>query len=164
MPFKSLQELFIHELSELYSADRQLSKALPRLLHATDDGQLSEALDLHMLELGNHLERIEHVMESLDVRPRRGKCAAIETLLEDLRDIVDVVPQGSLRDVALLAGLQKMTRYQSAAHAVIITLARKLDYRDVLPSLTCNLDEKNAADARFARLAGHGPQQAAQAA
>lgn len=159
MPITSLQELFIHELSDIYNAEKRLMRDLPRLAGSVHDARLAESLAIHIAEAGAHVDRIDQVIETLDVWPRRGRCAAIEAMVEDLRDIVDVIDPGSLRDIALLAGIQRLIRHQVAAHGIVVTLARRLDYRDVLPALLHNLDEKTASDERLARLAAGSPQQ-----
>lgn len=156
MSIRSLQELFIRELSDLYNAERQLSRALPRLVIAAHDARLAESLEIHITETAAHLERLDLMVEALDVRLSRAKCAAIEVLIDDLRDIIDVIEIGSLRDIALLTGIQKLMHHQLAAHQILIALARRLDYRDALPALLGNLEEKTAADKRFDRLANQG--------
>lgn len=163
MTIKSLQDLFIHELSDIYSAEKQLSKALPRLSRAAGNEQLAQAFDKHREETHAQIERIDTVVEQLDIRLKRIKCQGMEGLVDEAREIIESVPQGALRDAALIAGAQKAEHYEIAAYGTLCALARQLGHEDATKLLEQTLQEEKATDKKLTELAEQGTnQQAAQ--
>src|SRR5690606_1207096 len=141
MAVKNLEELFIHELSDIYSAEKQLTKALPRLARAAAADELAAAFEAHLEETQGQIERIDQVVELLGIRLKRIKCAAMEGLVEEGKDVIDSVEEGPLRDAALIGGAQKVEHYEIAAYGTLCALARQLGYRDALPLLEATLEE-----------------------
>lgn len=165
MAVKTIEELFIHELSDIYSAEKQMTKTLPRLAKAADAPELKAAFEAHLEETQGQVERIDQVVEVLGIRLKRIKCAAMEGLVEESKDVIDSVEAGPLRDAALIGGAQKAEHYEIAAYGTICALAKQLGYRDALPLLTESLKEEKATDEKLTMLAeGGGNQRAAQAA
>lgn len=164
MTIKTMQDLFIHGLSDIYSAEKQLAKALPRLARASEDQDLSEAFDKHLEETRGQIERIDQIVEQLDIRLRRIKCRGMEGLVDEAREIIETVPQGSLRDAALVAGAQKAEHYEIAAYGTLCALARQMDHQDAAKLLDQTLQEEKATDQKLTELAEQAAnQQAAQA-
>jgi ferritin-like metal-binding protein YciE len=165
MTIKSMQDLFIHELSDIYSAEKQLARALPRLSRASENPQLSQAFEQHLEETRGQIERIDTIVEQLDVRVKRMKCQGMEGLVDEAREIIDSVPQGALRDAALIAGAQKAEHYEIAAYGTLRALARQLGHQDAAELLGQTLEEEKATDRKLTELAEQGAnQQAAQTA
>jgi ferritin-like metal-binding protein YciE len=166
MAVKNLEELFIHELSDIYSAEKQLTKALPRLARAAAADELAAAFEAHLEETQGQIERIDQVVELLGIRLKRIKCAAMEGLVEEGKDVIDSVEEGPLRDAALIGGAQKVEHYEIAAYGTLCALARQLGYADALSLLKETLEEEKATDETLTVLAESGGNQraAAQAA
>lgn len=165
MAVKTMEELFVHELSDIYSAEKQLTKALPRLAKAASSEQLSTAFETHLEETRGQIERIDQVVELLDIRLKRIKCAAMEGLVEEGKDVIETVDAGPLRDAALIGGAQKVEHYEIAAYGTLCALARQLGYKKALPLLQATLDEEKATDEKLTMIAeGGGNQRAASQA
>ncbi|AKC87320.1 ferritin-like domain-containing protein [Pseudoxanthomonas suwonensis] len=161
MSVKTIEDLFIHELSDIYSAEKQLTKALPKLARAADDAALSDAFHTHLEETQGQIERIDRVVEVLGIRLKRIKCAAMEGLVEEGKEIIDSIDQGALRDAALIGGAQKVEHYEIAAYGTLAALARQLGYKDALPLLLETLEEEKATDQKLTMLAEQGGNQRA---
>jgi len=163
MTIKTIEDLFIHELSDIYSAEKQLTKALPRLARAASAPELKEAFESHLEETLGQVERIDQIVELLDIRLKRIKCAAMEGLVEEGKEVIDGVEEGPLRDAALIGGAQKVEHYEIASYGTISAIARQLGYTDAVPLLQATLAEEKAADEKLTLLAeSAGNQKAAQ--
>lgn len=163
MSVKTIEELFVHELSDIYSAEKQLTKALPRLARAATNPNLATAFETHLEETNGQIERIDKVVELLEIRLKRVKCAAMEGLVEEGKEIIDTIEKSPLRDAALIGGAQKVEHYEIAAYGTLAALAKQLGYKDALPLLLETLKEEKATDEKLTMLAEQGGnQQAAQ--
>ncbi|KRG43361.1 hypothetical protein ARC20_09955 [Stenotrophomonas panacihumi] len=156
MAIKTIEDLFIHELSDIYSAERQLTKALPKLARASSNPELSTAFETHLEETQGQVERIDQVVELLGVRLKRIKCAAMEGLVEEGKEIIDSIEEGPLRDAALIGGAQKVEHYEIAAYGTLAALAKQLGYTDALPLLLDTLKEEKSTDEKLTLLAKSG--------
>lgn len=162
---KTAEDLFIHELSDIYSAEKQLTKALPRLARAAENPDLAMAFETHLEETQGQIERIDQVVEVLGIRLKRIKCAAMEGLVEEGKEVIDSIDKGPVRDAALIGGAQKVEHYEIASYGTIAALAKQLGYKDALPLLLETLEEEKATDEKLTLLAkGGGNAKAAQAA
>ncbi|WP_422506258.1 ferritin-like domain-containing protein [Stenotrophomonas sp. GZD-301] len=164
MTIKTAEDLFIHELSDIYSAEKQLTKALPRLARAVTDPELSAAFETHLEETLDQVDRIDQIVERLGIRLKRIKCAAMEGLIEEGKDAIDGIEKGPVRDAALIGGAQKVEHYEIASYGTIAALAKQLGYKAALPLLLETLEEEKATDAKLTRLADSGGNAAAAAA
>ncbi|WP_312681359.1 ferritin-like domain-containing protein [Stenotrophomonas chelatiphaga] len=156
MPIKTLEDLFIHELSDIYSAEKQMSKALPRLSRASTNPDLAAAFDTHLEETQGQIERIDKVVEVLGIRLKRIKCAAMEGLVEEGKEVIESVEKGPVRDAALIGGAQKVEHYEIASYGTIAALAKELGYKEALPLLLETLAEEKATDEKLTLLAKAG--------
>lgn len=156
MTIKTIQDLFVHELSDIYNAEKQLTKALPRLARASANPQLAEAFTTHLGETEGQIERIDAIVEELGVKLKRVKCAAMEGLVEEGKEAIDSIAKGALRDAALIAGAQKAEHYEIASYGTLSALAKQLGYRNALKSLLETLDEEKATDEKLTLLAEEG--------
>jgi ferritin-like metal-binding protein YciE len=156
MAVKTLEDLFVHELSDMYSAEKQMSKSLPRLARNADSPDLKAAFEAHLEETLGQIERIDQVVEALGIKLKRIKCAAMEGLVEEAKEVIEEVEAGPLRDAALIGGAQKSEHYEIASYGTLCVLARQLGYADALPLLEANLEEERATDEKLALLAEGG--------
>ena len=161
MAVKTFDELFIHELSDIYSAEKQLTKALPRLARAADNEKLSAAFEAHLEETQGQIERIDRVVELLGIRLKRIKCAAMEGLVEEGKEVIDSIDKGPLRDAALIGGAQKVEHYEIASYGTLCALAKQLGYTDALRLLKETLEEEKSTDEKLTMLAESGGNQRA---
>ncbi|MDF3981374.1 ferritin-like domain-containing protein [Luteibacter sp. PPL201] len=164
MAITSIDDLFIHELSDIYSAEKQLTRVLPKLARAAQLPELKKAFEAHLEETQGQVERIDQIVEALDIRLKRVKCVAMEGLVEEGKDVIDSIEAGPLRDAALIGGAQKVEHYEIAAYGTLSAIAKQLGYRDALPLLQATLKEEKATDEKLSLLAEQaGNQRAAEA-
>jgi len=161
MAVKSIEDLFVHELSDIYSAEKQLTRALPKLARASADPKLAEAFESHLEETNGQVERIDKIVDTLELRLKRIKCAAMEGLVEEGKEIIESVEKGPLRDAALIAGAQKVEHYEIASYGTLAALAKQLGYDDALPLILDTLKEEKGADDKLTKLAEQGGNQRA---
>lgn len=163
MAVKTIEDLFIHELSDIYSAEKQLTKALPRLARAATAPELKKAFETHLEETQGQVERIDQIVEALGIRLKRIKCAAMEGLVEEGKEVIEEVEAGALRDAALIGGAQKVEHYEIASYGTLSAIAKQLGYQDALPLLQATLKEEKATDEKLTILAEQsGNQRAAE--
>jgi len=161
MAVKTIEELFIHELSDVYSAEKQLTKALPKMARAATNPALATAFETHLEETQGQIERIDQVVELLDIRLKRIKCAAMEGLVEEGKEVIDTIDAGPVRDAALIGGAQRVEHYEIAAYGTLAALAKQLGYKDAIPLLLATLKEEKDTDEKLTMLAEGGGNQAA---
>lgn len=154
MAVKTVADLFVHELSDTYSAEKQMTKSLPKMARAASDEALSQAFLDHLEETRGQVERIDQVVELLNLKLKRIKCAAMEGLVEEGKDLIDEIDKGPVLDVALIGAAQKVEHYEIASYTTLITLATKLGYTAAVPLLQASLDEEKATDEKLGKL-GH---------
>ncbi|TDK28998.1 ferritin-like domain-containing protein [Luteimonas terrae] len=161
MAVKTLEDLFVHELSDVHSAERQITKALPRLARAAENPELAAAFEAHLEETNGQIERLDQVVEQLGIRLKRIKCAAMEGLVEEGKEVIDTIEKGPVRDAALVGGAQKVEHYEIAAYGTLCALAKELGYTDALKLLKATLEEEKATDEKLTVLAESGGNQRA---
>lgn len=156
MAIKTMEDLFIHELSDIYSAEKQMAKALPRLARASENPDLEAAFTAHLEETQGQIERIDKVVELLDIKLKRMKCAAMEGLVEEGKEVIDAIAKGPLRDAALIGGAQKSEHYEIASYGTLCELGKQLGYTDAVKHLKETLAEEKATDEKLTLLAQSG--------
>jgi ferritin-like metal-binding protein YciE len=156
MSIKSIEDLFLHNLSSIYSAEKQLTKALPKLARASSDQALVQAFESHLEETNEQVERIDRIVDKCDLRLKRMKCGVMENMLDDGREIIDSIEKGALRDAALIGGAQKVEHYEIAAYGTLVALARQIGYDDAVPLLLDTLAEEKGADKKLTSIAEQG--------
>lgn len=153
MTEKTLQDLFIHELSDIFSAEKQLTKALPRLARAAQSPDLAAAFNAHLEETRGQVERIDELVETTGLRLKRIKCAAMEGLVEEGREVIDEIEPGPVRDAALIAAAQKVEHYEIASYGTLCTFAGELGLDAAEKLLQATLQEEKGADQKLNALA-----------
>lgn len=154
MSISSLEELFVHDLSDVYSAEKQLTKALPRMARAASNPKLIEAFEAHLEETHGQIERLDQVVESIDnLRLKRMKCHAMEGLVEEAKELIDSVEKGAVLDAGLIGGAQKVEHYEIAAYGTLATLASQLGYAEAARLLQETLKEEKGADDKLSKIA-----------
>ena len=152
MNMKSVEDVFIHLLSDTYSAEKQLTRALAKLARATSNEKLSQAFHAHLEETHGQIERIDQVVESeSNLKIKRMKCVAMEGLIED--EVIESTEKNEVRDAALIAAAQKVEHYEIASYGTLATLAEQLGYRKAAKLLKETLEEEKATDIKLTDLA-----------
>jgi len=153
MTAKTLQDLFVHELSDIYSAEKQLTKALPKLAGAATNRKLSDAFRMHLEETQGQIERIDQVVEACDIKLKRMKCAAMEGLVEEGKEVIEEIAKGPVLDAALIAAAQKAEHYEISSYGTLCTFARRLGFKDAEKLLHQTLQEEKTTDQKLTQLA-----------
>lgn len=154
MAIKTLNDLFIHALSDVYSAEKQLAKALPKLARAADSSDLADAFKQHLEETQGQIERLDEVVESVpELKLKRMKCMAMEGLVEEGQEVIDSVEAGPVRDAGLIAAAQKAEHYEIATYGTLCALAEKLGYTKAKKLLAETLKEERSTDEKLTMIA-----------
>jgi ferritin-like metal-binding protein YciE len=161
----TLHDAFVDELRDLYDAEKQLTKALPKLAKASTSEQLREAFESHLEETRGHIERLEQVFESLDEKVRGKHCDGIAGIIEEGKSIMEEELDEAAMDACLIAAGQRAEHYEIGAYGTVIAWAKAMGHDEAVSLLTENLNEEKAADKKLTSLAEGGiNQQAADAA
>jgi ferritin-like metal-binding protein YciE len=153
MTTKTIKDLFIHSLSDIYSAEKQMTKSLPKLARAATDADLSAAFLTHLEETRGQIGRIDQIVEASGIRLKRIKCVAMEGLVEEGREQIDEIEKGPVLDTALIAAAQKVEHYEIASYGSLIALAKQLGESDAVTLLAETLKEEKATDEKLSLLA-----------
>src|SRR5690606_26994598 len=139
MELTDLKQLFVNELKDLYSAEKQLLKALPKMAKKCTSPKLAKAFETHLEETREQVERLESIFEHLDMAPRAKKCKGMEGLIEEGEEMISEA-EGETRDAGLISAAQKIEHYEIAGYGTVRTYARLLgdDWIATLPKKTLN--------------------------
>lgn len=153
MTVKTLKDLFIHSLSDVYSAEKQLTRALPRLARSATTPELRQAFEQHLEETQGQIERIDRLVENSELRLKRVKCVAMEGLVEEGREQIDEIEKGAVLDAALIGAAQKVEHYEIATYGTLCALAKQLGMDEAAKLLDETLQEEKATDQKLSKLA-----------
>ncbi|HAX7610190.1 TPA: ferritin-like domain-containing protein [Escherichia coli] len=163
MKIKSVEDIFIHLLSDTYSAEKQLTKALSKLSRSAYSDKLTAAFQSHLDETHGQIERIDQVVDSEDgLKLKRIKCAAMEGLIEEANEVIESTDKNEVRDAALIAAAQKVEHYEIASYGTLVTLAEQLGYKKAAKLLKETLEEEKATDVKLTDLAFNNVNKKAQ--
>lgn len=163
LKINDLKTLMIHELKDLYSAESQLVKALPRMVKAAHNDKLRHAFSEHLEETRNHVKRLEGVFKTLGYSPSGQHCNGMEGLLEEGKDMIEEDAPEEVKDAGLIAAAQRVEHYEMAGYGCARTFARMLGMEDIAEILQQTLDEEGEADKKLTDLALNHINQAAHA-
>ena len=153
MALESLRDLYVEELRDLYNAEVQLVKALPKMAKAAAAPELRAAFEEHLEETRNQVSRLENIFESLSESAKGKKCKAMEGLISEGAEIIDEDGDSAVKDAALIAAAQRVEHYEIAGYGCARTFARLLGYSDAEALLQETLDEEGEADKKLTELA-----------
>jgi len=156
MSLATLHDLMVHELKDLYSAERQLVQALPRMSKNATSDQLRTAIDNHLAETEEHVTRLEQVMESLGESPRGQKCAGMQGLLEEGKSFLKEDADPDVMDAGIIVSAQKVEHYEIASYGAVCEYARMMGHTEALQLLEQTLAEEKKADQTLNELAEGG--------
>jgi ferritin-like metal-binding protein YciE len=149
----NLDELFLHQLRDMYYAEHQILKALPTMIGKATSSQLREALETHQRETEHQVERLDEVFRMAGSAPEGVSCPAIDGIIEEAEDVSGEAADASVQDAALIASAQAVEHYEIARYGTLIAWAEQLGKRDCIKLLDENLQEEKAADKKLTALA-----------
>ena len=150
---KSLEDLFVHELKDLYSAEKQILKALPKMAKAASNEELKQAFELHLQETEGQVDRLEQVFEELGISSRGHKCHAMEGLIEEGKEIMESDADPEVMDAALIAAAQRVEHYEIAGYGCARTYAQQLGHNEAARLLQQTLEEEGNTDHKLTQIA-----------
>ncbi len=153
MKMKTLDDLFLHELRDLYSAEKQLLKALPKMAKAASSSRLQQAFQAHLQQTEGHAERLEQIFEQLEASSRGKKCAAMEGLIEEGSELLEEEIEADVLDAALIGAAQRVEHYEIAGYGTAAAFAQLLGHGKIQKLLEQTLEEEKAADVKLTKLA-----------
>ena len=148
-----LHELFLHELADIYDAEQQLTKALPRLADAAESEELRAAFESHLEETKTHAERLKEIAESLNAKLKRQSCKAMAGIIEEGSNVLKTFKNSGALDAALISAAQKAEHYEIAAYGCLCEWADAMGHHDELEILQSTLEEEKAADTKLTDIA-----------
>lgn len=153
MEMESLKELYVDELKDLYSAEKQLVKALPKMAKNATNPELKQAFTQHLEETEGHVERLEQIFEMLGERAGGKKCKGMEGLIEEAKDLLEEDATEEVLDAGLISKAQHVEHYEMAGYGTVRTYAKQLGLDDQAELLQQTLDEESHADELLTQIA-----------
>jgi ferritin-like metal-binding protein YciE len=164
MSVENIEELLLDELKDIYSAEKQIAKALPKMARATTSPELKQAFESHLQETLGQIERLDKVFEILGKSARGKLCHGMQGVLEEGSEVLDETDKGTVRDAALISAAQRVEHYEMAAYGCVREYATLLGRKEVATLLDANLKEEKAADEKLGKISKVVNSQALKAA
>jgi len=153
MKLESLNYLYLSELKDLYSAEDQIVKALPKMIDKAESADLRTALQHHLKETHGHVARLERIFEMHGEEAKKQKCKGMQGVLDEGDEMVGKDATPAVRDAAIISGCQRVEHYEIAAYGTVRTYAEQLGHERAAAVLKETLDEEIAADKALTRIA-----------
>ncbi len=156
MPMNDLREMYVEEIKDLYSAENQILKALPRMIKAATHPQLKKAFAKHEKQTAQQVKRLERICKELDEKPTGKKCSGMKGILEEGKELIKEKPAKDVLDAGLIAAAQHVEHYEMAGYGTCRTWAQLLGYSRQAELLQQTLDEEKQTDLDLTALAESG--------
>lgn len=153
MSLESMQDLYVHEIKDIYSAEKQILEALPKMAGKASDKSLKTAFEEHRTMTEEHLKRLDVIMDDLGKNVGNTKCKGMEGLIKEGEDMLSEDADEDVRDAGLIAAAQRVEHYEIAAYGTARTYAKQLGLDKHVELLQRTLDEEGATDKKLTRLA-----------
>lgn len=150
---KSMDDLFVHTLKDIYYAENQIVKALPKMIEKASDEQLRQGFERHLEETEGHVRNLEEVFQLMDMEPEGVDCPAIDGIIEEANEVAGEVDDSNVMDAALIAAAQAVEHYEIARYGTLITWAKLLGRDDCGEIMKRNLADEKATDEKLTELA-----------
>jgi ferritin-like metal-binding protein YciE len=150
---RTMDELFIHTLEDIYYAEHQIEKALPDMMDKASDAELKRGFKTHLGETRNQIKRLDQVFKKLGEEPKGTDCPAIDGIIEESNEIAGEVEDQRVLNAALIAAAQAVEHYEMTRYGTLVAWAKELGHRDVAAILLRNLKEEQATDKKLTALA-----------
>lgn len=156
MEMTSLRELYVEQLKDLYSAENQITKALPKMIKKAESPELKASFQEHLQQTEGQIDRLEQIFQLLQVSPRGKKCVGMEGLIEEGKEAMSEDMEPDVMDAALIAAAQKVEHYEISGYGTARAYARLLKDNRAVQLLTESLEEEAEADEKLTQLAESG--------
>ncbi|MFO7537764.1 MAG: ferritin-like domain-containing protein [Chloroflexota bacterium] len=156
MKVQNLNDLYVHQLKDLYSAESQLIEALPKMVDAASDKELKEAFQNHLQQTRQHKEKVQSLLQELESNPTSTKCKGMEGLIEEGSEAIKMEGDQAARDAALIAAAQRVEHYEIAGYGTVRSYAQELGYKESANTLEAILKQESETDELLTRLATGG--------
>ena len=153
MTIETLRDLYVSEIQDLYDAEKEIVKALPKMFEAASSEEVRSAFQDHLQITHKQVERLERVFEMLGERPKTRKCQGIRGIISEGEDIIDADAGPSIMDAALIAAAQRVEHYEIAVYGTVCAYAKQLGFEDQLELLVETLQEEKEADEQLTEIA-----------
>ena len=153
---ETFDDLFVHQLRDIYYAEKQLVKALPKMVEKATSPQLKQAFQSHLAETKGHVSRVEQVFKMHGVEAKAVDCPAIDGILEEANEVAGEIDDKDVLDAALIASAQAVEHYEITKYGTLVAWAQQLGRDDCASVLEQNLAEEKAADKKLTSLAESG--------
>jgi ferritin-like metal-binding protein YciE len=150
---KSMDDLMLHELQDIYYAENQIIKALPKLIDKATNRDLKQALTSHLGETKKQVERLDQVFQKLGRKPKGVDCPAIDGLIKEANEVMSEVEDKKVLDAAIVASAQAVEHYEIARYGTVIAWAEELGHEEIVRFLNTNLNEEKAANTKLNSVA-----------
>lgn len=150
---KTMDDLFVHTLQDIYYAEQQILKALPKMIDKATDASLRKGFEDHLEETKGHVARVEQVFEMHGVKAKAVNCPAIDGIIKEANEIIGEVDDKRVLDAALIAAAQAVEHYEMTRYGTLVAWAKELGRADCAAVLQKNLDEEKKADKKLNDLA-----------
>jgi ferritin-like metal-binding protein YciE len=150
---KTMNDLFLHTLQDIYYAEQQIVKNLPDMVKKASDAQLKSGFETHLRENETQVKRLEQVFQKLGVQAKGVDCPAIDGILKEAKEVPGEVDDKSVLDAALIAAGQAVEHYEMTRYGTLIAWAQQLGKNDVVNLLQANLEEEKATDKKLTSMA-----------
>jgi ferritin-like metal-binding protein YciE len=164
MSVESIEDLFLDELKDLYSAEKQITKALPKMVKASSTSELSAAFQNHLEETKGHVERLEQIFETLGKRGTGKTCEGMKGVLAEGSEVISEISKGPVRDAGLISAAQRVEHYEIAGYGTVRSMAELLGHQDIVDLLEQTLSEEKAADEKLTEISESVNEEAQSAA
>ncbi|SKA31470.1 ferritin-like domain-containing protein [Consotaella salsifontis] len=153
MSVKTLDDLFLHTLQDIYYAEKTITKALPKMSKKASSADVKKAFDSHLEETKGHVERLDEVFKSLGQKPKAEKCPAIEGIVSEAEELMEEIEDAETLDAALVAAAQAVEHYEMTRYGTLVSWAETLGHKDAIKILGETLKEEKAADEKLTKIA-----------
>lgn len=150
---ETLRELYVDELKDLYSAETQITKALPKMVKAASSEQLKSAFQAHLEETKEHVNRLEQIFSEMDESPKGKTCEGMKGLLKEGDELMHEDADPEVMDAGLISAAQRVEHYEMAGYGTVRTYAELLGEEDAVQLLEATLKEEKAADSKLTKVA-----------
>jgi ferritin-like metal-binding protein YciE len=153
MAVKSVKDLLLEELRDIYHAEKQLVRALPKMAKKAKSDELRQAFEHHLEETKGQVERLDQVFQQLDSRSSGKRCEAMEGLIEEAKEMMEEISTPEVLDAAMIAAAQKVEHYEIASYGSVQALAEALGHTEAARLLEDTLNEEKSADQKLNQIA-----------
>ncbi|MEG8039472.1 ferritin-like domain-containing protein [Sphingomonas sp. LR60] len=149
----TLEDLFLHQLQDVYYAENQITKALPKMIDKATAPELKKGFETHLRETEGQIARLEQVFEALDHKAKAVTCPAIDGIIKEANEVAGEIADKAVLDAALIASAQAVEHYEITRYGTLIAWAKQLGHANVVSLLQATLDEEKATDDKLTTLA-----------